>query len=548
MRYGTFDIEANNWNEIYAIGYYIDQKIEIVKELHKSNDYFIKRFLDILPDGIYYAHNGSRYDFLFFLDYFGANNVKFSCIFIHNAPVKITFRYNDKSYEFRDSISILPSSLKKLTHSFNVAHKKLELDYSIGIKDANFNQYFENDLLGLYEVLSECNLTDKLTIASNCMAIYTKKFYTGKYPKMSRNDFNTDNFFRRSYYGGRVELIKRYGINLNYYDVNSLYPYVMKEFEYPLPIKNNYEFSDKLYNDKLGIYYAKITAPDINIPLLPYRFNKKLLFPIGNFEGVYTSNELLKAQKLGYKISELSGFVFKETDFIFKDYVDYYYAIKKDSAGSKKEIAKLMLNSLYGKFGQRRIYTDMQLININSIKNNVLYSSVVGSLILEQIKKYNKYSNFLHSEIAAMITANARLHLYSFIEKCGSDSVYYYDTDSLITNKTLKTSLELGDMKQENEIKEFIGLGAKLYAYTNSKGEIVMHSKGFRDLTYSAFESAIQGDYSKISSKFTGLSSFRNSFIRHRKTFTTVNQIERHINTHYNKRVLKGNTTIPIKV
>jgi hypothetical protein len=543
---GTFDIEAKEWNNIYAIGYYINNEATIFKDKLKDNNSYIKVFLDAIPEGTYYAHNGARYDFLFILDFLCKNNINPSIIFIHNSPVKLSFIYDKKHIEFRDSLKILPHNLKKLTYSFNVEHKKLSLDYELGIDDKNFDEYFKNDLLGLYEVLMQCDLTDKLTIASNCMNIYTNKFYKNKYGKMTRNNNSIDKFFRGSYYGGRVELVKRYGLNLNYYDINSLYPFVMREFEYPLPIKNNYEYADKLYKDKLGIYYAKIKTPNINIPLLPYRLDKKLIFPIGTFEGIYTSKELIKAQALGYNIKIINGYTFKETDFIFKDYVEYYYNVKKNSEGAKREIAKLMLNSLYGKFGQKRLFNDIELINIKDFKKDIMYSNVVNDYILKSKESYNKYAQFLHSEIASLITSNARLYLYSFIEKCGFDNIYYYDTDSIITNKSLNTSNELGDMKQENEIKEFIGLGAKLYAYTNNKGEQVIHSKGFKDLSYSAFESAIEGDYSKINSKFCGLSSFKTSFVRHRTSFTTINTIERHINANYDKRVVKGNNTEPI--
>ncbi|GER42509.1 DNA polymerase [Striga asiatica] len=44
---------------------------------------------------------------------------------------------------------------------------------------------------------------------------------------------NEDSFIRRAYYGGHTDVYKPYGENLYYYDVNSLYPYVMKEFPMP---------------------------------------------------------------------------------------------------------------------------------------------------------------------------------------------------------------------------------------------------------------------------------------------------------------------------
>ena len=44
---------------------------------------------------------------------------------------------------------------------------------------------------------------------------------------------NEDSFIRRAYYGGHTDTYKPYGEDLYYYDVNSLYPFVMKEFPMP---------------------------------------------------------------------------------------------------------------------------------------------------------------------------------------------------------------------------------------------------------------------------------------------------------------------------
>jgi len=44
---------------------------------------------------------------------------------------------------------------------------------------------------------------------------------------------NEDSFIRRGYYGGHADAYIPYGENLYYYDVNSLYPYIMKTFPMP---------------------------------------------------------------------------------------------------------------------------------------------------------------------------------------------------------------------------------------------------------------------------------------------------------------------------
>ena len=73
----------------------------------------------------------------------------------------------------------------------------------------------------------------------------------------------------------------------------------------------------------------------------------RTLCPVGNWTGVYTSVEILIALELGYTFRYIKG-VYFETDYIFKDYVGYYYNLKKnsDKNSSSYTISKLMLNSL----------------------------------------------------------------------------------------------------------------------------------------------------------------------------------------------------------
>ena len=268
----VFDIEAFKWNEVYAIGIYDGHKVNSYvssKSVSYTNDDFIAWLLDNIPHGaVVYAHAGGRYDFLFILDYIkAAAKTKITQLsVIHGSLAMLRIKHKNKVIEFRDSYKILPASLASLTLSFDVAHKKLKMDYELGFNDPRFKDYFDNDLMGLYEVLRASGLTEKLTTASNAMNIYRKAYSKSE---MGRNADKTDAFFRESYYGGRTEIFRMIGHELNYYDVNSLYPYVMKENSYPLPLKSNFSFERRLRDDRLGIYRCRVKAPDSYIPLLP---------------------------------------------------------------------------------------------------------------------------------------------------------------------------------------------------------------------------------------------------------------------------------------
>lgn len=538
----VFDYEAYNWNKAYAVGIYDGSDLKILAEDGKDNFYFTEWLLENLKDRIIaYAHYGGRYDFMFIFEYCEKYKLKpYGLKLINGTVAEFRLKYKNKTLIFRDSGLILPASLKRLTYDFNVEHKKLEMDYDIGLKDARFKDYFTNDLKGLYEVLDISNLISHLTIASSAMYNFSHIFYLDK---MERNTDSVERFFRDAYKGGRTEIFKLYGKDLNYYDINSLYPSVMYDFEYPLPIKNNFKKVFKLNKDKLGVYNITAEVEDLQIPVLHKNINGKFIFPVGRLNGLYYTQEILKAVEMGYKIKVNYGYEFLKTGYIFKSYVEHFYNLKKTETGSKRAIAKLMLNSLYGKFGQRRDREVHHLVVDGSL-SNLNYSA----------KKYwDSETDFIHPEIAGMITANARTRLYNLFQKAGLDRVYYCDTDSIITDTVLSTSNELGDIKQEDRIKEFIALRPKLYGYLNVNKEIIIKAKGFKEgnINFADFENGLfKQDLTGFEENRDKMASFKERFIRNDVShFADLIKINKHLRGFYDKReILNDFSTKPLKI
>ena len=542
MMFQVFDYEAYNWNNAYAIGIYDGIDLKILAEDGKDNFYFTEWLLDNLADKVTaYAHYGGKYDFMFVFQYCEKHKIKpYGIKLINGVVAEFRIKYKKKTLIFRDSGLILPESLKNLTYSFDVEHKKLEMNYNIGLKDVRFKDYFTNDLKGLYEVLFKSNLTGHLTIAGSALHNFTHIFYT---KKMIRNNDVTERYFRDAYKGGRTEIFKLYGKDLNYYDINSLYPSVMYDFEYPLPVKNNFKKVKEFDFERIGVYDITAEIEDLHIPVLHKNINGKFIFPIGKFTGRYYSSEILKALEMGYKITINSGFVFLKTAPIFKTYIEHYYQIKQYESGAKKAIAKLMLNSLYGKFGQRRDRETHQILEDNTL-SNLNYSS----------KKYwDGSSNFIHPEIAGIITANARMRLYELFQKAGLKNIYYCDTDSIMTDSVLSTSSELGGLKEVDKIKEFIAIAPKLYAYQNLNKEILIKAKGFHEktLNFETFKNGLfKQDLSGFKEEREKMSSFKERFKRNNiNNFTDLIRINKHLRGFYDKReILNDFSTKPLKI
>lgn len=289
------------------------------------------------------------------------------------------------------------------------------------------------------------------------------------------------------------------------YDVNSLYPYAMKNYPMPTgaPIyfegdilyffnKYNSENKDKPY----GIFEVDIEAPkDIKIPILQTKIKTKngyrTIAPIGTWSGKYFSDELYNAKNYGYKFKVKRGYLFKKEN-IFSEYVDFLYDLKKNSGKGSPNyiISKLLLNSLYGRLGMNPI-AEQHLI-ISNDKATKLYSKLNITNVLDlkngkelisffKDKESSNNSDFefniknISVVVSAIVTASARIHMSKF-KKDKNLTIYYTDTDSIDINQPLDPKFvgnELGQMKLEHIFDDAVFLAPKMYGGINKDYEYV---------------------------------------------------------------------------
>lgn len=169
---------------------------------------------------------------------------------------------------------------------------------------------------------------------------------------------------------------------------------------------------------------------------------------------------------------------------------------------SLRTLAKLVLNSLWGKFGQRSNLVECQVMRtandvykFHSERQMGLVtpkdSRPLGEVAYMQRFVRNKKWNKKNVAIAAFVTAQARLRLWDILEQL-DDRVLYHDTDSVIYERRSEQDWMvpegnfLGDWESETGdrmIHAFVGLAPKTYAYRYMKedGTVVecVKSKGF---------------------------------------------------------------------
>ncbi|XP_053393861.1 uncharacterized protein LOC128555496 isoform X1 [Mercenaria mercenaria] len=167
-----------------------------------------------------------------------------------------------------------------------------------------------------------------------------------------------------------------------------------------------------------------------------------------------------------------------------KEGISLEYENNKKNPGLRS-IAKLMLNSFWGKFGQRSNLTQTTYIsdpcdffemmtNDQQVVKNVRFVNE-GYVQLDWIynEDFIETSSRTNVIIAAYTTAQARLKLHSFLQTLINRALYC-DTDSIIFTSSpgeWEPSLGdyLGDLTDENlgnSITKFVTGGPKNYAYT----------------------------------------------------------------------------------
>lgn len=344
---------------------------------------------------------------------------------------------------------------------------------------------------------------------------------------------------KRGFQGGRTEVFKLYknwseedikaGRYGKYIDIVSLYPtcQFLDWLPYGKPIHYTFEEDDEVdINEYFGMCRCDITCPkNLHIPLLGGKQKskngmEKFQFGLDDMvDVVFPTLELQKAIKIGYKITRVYEiFHFKKTKQLFKSYIRTFMKGKIEGAGhkgtpeekiayckeysdkfgieikpenliknaGKKANSKLLLNSLWGKFGQRQMKSSEYFCD-SSKWYKLLKRAENGKVIIhsrqdlgdslfieyeetEELKTSLKKTNVA---LCAMITSNARLRLYEELEKL-DNRVVYCDTDSCIyeydKNKyNTEMGIMLGDWEAEGEedhkITEFVGIAPKAYSY-----------------------------------------------------------------------------------
>lgn len=375
------------------------------------------------------------------------------CFYNENKHVRIA--------KILDSYKIMPLSVEKLAQAFNLEIRKGSIDYNkkreIGYQlDENEISYLKNDVVIVSQALKhmfDLNLK-KMTAGSNALFDYKQRF--GK--KQFEHHFpilDYDEEIRQSYKGAFVYVnpkfkCKEIGEGL-VFDVNSLYPYVMRHRKFPygegIYFEGEYK-QDAVYDLYVQMFSAQFELKTGYIPTiatkndLAYKPLEYLESSGGEYMTLCLTNVDLDLMKEHYEIYDITyhgGWKFKSSSSLFNDYIDYWYHIKeqatKDKNGPLRQIAKFMLVNLYGKFS----------LNPNCATRSPFLNTEKDIICYKLNPPETREPIYI--PVGTFVTSWARDYTIRSAQSL-YDRFLYADTDSLhICGTEIPTEIEISDTK-----------------------------------------------------------------------------------------------------
>jgi hypothetical protein len=455
-----------------------------------------------------YSHNGGKFDELFIVGWLLKHSEYMEW---EISPTQSRIQRLDvwprgmskkkMCWSFVDSICLLPMSLKKLGETFcGVGKGKMKMDLHLPESDPRWSEYLRADCKTLYKGLETFHeLIEKLggevgiTAPSTSMKLFRRAYmktwitrnqhFAGCDGKCKAgngiNKFGHPNicprqgcegachgcahdWIRGGYYGGRTELFKRHGRKVHYYDINSSYAASMS---HDMPVGKMIELKstrleavEHMARTHIGFVECTVEIPKgCKIPPLPYRKGGKLIFPTAQFSGVWSMAELelLKHPLVQGRIVTIKKSVWYKKSPVFREMTYQLYSYRQKSSPNFTEgmsaVAKLMGNSLYGKFATREDRTGLVVVAPGDEKpeNGWPINGKHDCPIWEVERTCS--AAYIVPQISAHITALSRIRLWlkmAWVIEQGGE-LYYVDTDSIMASIRMEQSDGLGGWKEE---------------------------------------------------------------------------------------------------
>jgi DNA polymerase type B, organellar and viral len=475
-------------------------------------------------------------------------------------PTILRFRRDSECIMILDTLNIWRMPLKFLGEEIGLAKLDMPEDNDLGV---TWDTYGKRDVeiirdacIRWWQFLEDNDYGSFApTLAGQAMHVFRHKY-------MRHQIFIDDNanalaLTRDGYHGARCECFRigKFKGNFSLLDVNSMYPSVMANREYPYHLLTTTRYAS--VNDiRIWLKSYCLTARVIlrtSKPFAAVKNGLKLLFPIGEFECVLQTPEIIYALEYA-EILKVIEIALYDKAYLFTVMMNDLYLKRLESkrAGNRVDafLYRKLINSFYGKWGQSGgkwhekenidDLTAKHWIEYDAVTNRIIKHRQLGGLVQEQDTDAESRDSF--PAIAGHITAYARMELQRFIELAGVDHLFYCDTDSVLVDEIGARNLAfeihpelMGKLSLKGQWQEIEIWGAKDYRFgERQKTKGVRHDAIWLD------------DHNVTQCKWSGLRGIVSSGIVDKPITRTI---RKHLARSYDKgTVLDDGSVLPLQM
>lgn len=315
---------------------------------------------------------------------------------------------------------------------------------------------------------------------------------------------------RQCVYGGRNEVYKRYGENLNHFDVQDHY---LSCHDVPIPIGRLTLRRPNIDKGVIAKVLVKVPT-DLYIGPLPYHLPMGVVgFPVGTFEGEWDMREIRNAvNNFGVEILKWIWQYDCKEEVVLADFAELIIAARK---------ADPIRKEFWKRFGVCYSGKTLETPQETEISNYFSIKDFSGWVPLDRKNEYwfqkrerpVYVARYERPLIGMRIRTEARIrHLDRLMQALKGGDLCYCDDDSIFTTADLPYSADPrpGELKLEDIITRAYFIRQKLYGLVTSDGPLIQKSAGYSDLklTEEDFQGLLEGRI-KLLEETKGLSNLK---------------------------------------
>jgi len=396
-------------------------------------------------------------------------------LILDDPPTVIQVEDGDgNQYKFIDTLNYWRCSLSTLGKGIGL--EKLEMPPADS-PAATWKAYcmrdveiIERAVLGLIKWVRDEELGKfRLTSPSQAMAAYRHRFMQHRI--LYHDDKIVRNLERQSYYGGQVEcyLLGRVNRRIHQLDVTSLYPSVMRGNLYPWRL-SSYVSREK-HGDTIPFTRGMDKIAEVMIDTYDRTYPRRMKDGIYHCSGRFFTT--LCGPELDYAlvhnhVKQVYNYATFNISELFSKYVDFFWAKRLEYKQCNNPLGdilcKLLLNSLYGKFGQNGIeWTTIpnnrfegkwgKFVDSNLATGKTTEYRIIGNVCQMKIEREEIDNAF--PAIAAYVTAYGRELMRGLREIAGETHIYYQAVDALYVDDIGLENLQAAGAVAEKQLGKF---------------------------------------------------------------------------------------------